>query len=122
MEVKEFIRGTQDYYGLEYRKGIHLNTIATYLSEKSEFMLGCLFSAIILEFSGQYKTLPDVAALEKAKDRMYEIYNERMKKQDKMVPAIEEAQLEDYRDEVLAMFKNLTSKVKWHHKIKEGDK
>lgn len=115
MKVREFIKGIQEYYGLEYRKGIQLNTIATFLSEKSEYMLSCLFSAVILEFSGQYKTLPDIAVFEGARKRMYEIYDERKKKEErKMLP--EEGTF-DYSKEIAEELSKLVKKLKLGEKV-----
>ena len=122
MVVKSFIKGIQEYYGQEYRAGLQLDLVADYLKDKTEMYLTCLFAVTVKDFSGQYKSLPDIAVFEKLAGETYDAIGAMRKKQDLSIPALEEEGLEDFREEVIAMFKKLADKAKWHHKKKKGGK
>lgn len=72
MTAKEFIADIHEYYGTQYRKGKQRNMIYTYLSKKSSKYLDSLFEVTVKRFSGQYKTLPDIAIFEELTDEVYE--------------------------------------------------
>ncbi len=72
MTAKEFIINIQEYYGLKYRKGKQANMVFTYLSKKSDRFLDFLFETTVSGFSGQYRTLPDIAIFEELKNDAYE--------------------------------------------------
>ncbi len=112
METKEFIIGIQGYYGQEYRQGIQLNTIASWLSGHGPKYLECVFEATIKSFSGQYKTLPDIAIFEGLKKETWEIFDSKKEP----VLMIEEEGLQDYKKEISKLAKKLESAKKWHHK------
>ncbi len=69
MKTKEFMFKVQSYYGLKYRDGEHIELVYKYLDSKHENYLTCLYSATVKNFSGQYKTLPDIAIFEGLKDK-----------------------------------------------------
>lgn len=62
MELKIFIKDIQEYYGLIYSDGI-LKHLLKYL-DSTNINLEELFQKTIKKFSGQYKTLPDIAVFE----------------------------------------------------------
>ena len=120
MVVKSFIKAIQDYYGMEYRKGLQLDLIADYLKEKSESYLTCLFSVTVKDFSGQYKSLPDIAVFERLAGDTHDAVALMKRKQDLSTPAIKEKGVEDYREEIIKLFDKLYENAKWYHK--KGDK
>ena len=63
MNEMEFIKAIQEYYGIKYRTGA-LKYIVGYL-KKQPFLLEVVFEETIKEYSGQYKTLPDVSVFSK---------------------------------------------------------
>ena len=63
MTIQDFLRDIQGYYNLRYSLGT-LKIIFQYL-EKQPLLYDVLFKEVVLSFSGQYKTLPDVAIFEK---------------------------------------------------------
>ena len=63
MKTAEFIKQIQDYYGMQYKEGT-LNVLIAWL-EKQPVRLDILFQETIPLFSGQYKTLPDIAIFNK---------------------------------------------------------
>ncbi len=85
MNISEFIKAVQEYYGMKYRAGA-LKYLLGYL-EKQPFRLEVIFEETILEFSGQFKVLPDVSVYNKIvkakekynKDYMVSIPGEREK-------------------------------------------
>ncbi len=72
MTAEKFMDDIQEYYGVDYRPGLHRDKIFTYLEGKSERYLDFLFDIVILNFSGQYRTLPDVAIYEKLSRDVYD--------------------------------------------------
>lgn len=85
MNLKIFIKEIQVYYNMKYTNGT-LQHIITFL-EKQPFRLDVIFDETILTFSGQYKTLPNIAIFndivkiktQYAKDYMMDIQGERLK-------------------------------------------
>ena len=115
MVVKDFIKAVQDYYGLEYRQGLQLNLVGNYLNEKSDKYLTCLFSATVKGFSGQYKSLPDIAIFENLSTETYEIMEEQKRKQqiaDLTRHAITDGDERDYTEEMKGLFANMDKKFK----------
>ena len=112
MIVKDFISKIQSYYGQEYRLGTQIDLIIAYLNKKSEKYLTCLFAAVIKEFSGQYKTLPDIAVFEKVVNSTYEIMDNMQRKQDLSTTAITDGEEVDYSEEIKALFAGMDKKFK----------
>lgn len=112
MIVKDFISKIQDYYGQEYRIGTQIDLMIAYLNQKSEKYLTCLFAAVVKEFSGQYKTLPDIAVLEKVVKSTYEIMDNMQRKQNLKTPAITDGEEVDYSEEMKALFAGMDKKLK----------
>ncbi len=63
MDTVKFIKMIENYYGIKYRSGM-LSILIGYL-EKQTLDLNSIFQKVVLDFSGQYKTLPDIAIFEK---------------------------------------------------------
>ena len=112
MNSKDFISKIQDYYGLEYRKGAQIDLIIAYLNQRSGKYLICLFAAVVKEFSGQYKTLPDIAVFEKVAGPAYEIMDNIQHKQNLKTPAITDGKEVDYSEEIKALFAGMDKKFK----------
>ncbi len=107
MKTKEFLFKVQNYYGLKYREGEHITLVYQYLNSKHENYLTCLYSATVKTFSGQYKTLPDIAIFEKLTEETYSIIDEQKRKaqiQDLKTPAITDGEEVDYSDEMIDLF------------------
>ena len=68
MTAKDFITKIQAYYG-PYREGQH-EAIALYLSKVREMYLDILYDALLLGYSSQYKTTPDIAIFEEFRLKM----------------------------------------------------
>ena len=115
METKEFILGMQEYYGQEYRHGIQLNTIASWLDGHGPRYLECIFEATIKGFSGQYKVLPDIAVFESLKKQAWEIFDTKKEP----ILQIEEEGLQDYTKEIAELAEKLAKGKKWKHKEKK---
>ena len=112
MVVKDFIKAVQEYYGMGYRQGLQLNLIGNYLKEKSGTYLTCLFSATVKGFSGQYKSLPDIAVFEKLSKETFEIMDSMKRKQDLTTPAITDGEEVDYTEEIKELFSKMDKKFK----------
>jgi len=112
LNSKEFISKIQDYYGLEYRTGAQIDLIIAYLNQRSEEYLICLFAAVVKDFSGQYKTLPDIAVFEKVASSAYDIMDNIQHKQNLRTPAITDGEEVDYSEEIKALFAGLDKKFK----------
>ncbi len=115
MKTTEFLTKTQEYYNLKYVKGTQLNMIATYINGKSEYYLDALFVAVTTKFSGQYKTLPDIAIFEKLTEETYSIIDEQKRKaqiQDLKTPAITDGDEVDYSDEMIDLFEGMDKRFK----------
>jgi hypothetical protein len=81
MTQDEFIASIQDYYGQKYPAG-QLPFIKKYLATRNETALTMLFGEILKSFSGQYKTLPDVAIFESVRGDVLDDLKEAKGKQD----------------------------------------
>ena len=115
MKTKEFLTKVQNYYGLNYRKGEHIELVYKYLDSKSDIYLTCLYSATVKSFSGQYKTLPDIAIFEKMTEATYQIIDEVKRKaqiQDLKTPAITDGDEVDYTDEMKDLFSGMDVRFK----------
>lgn len=112
MTAKEFISKIQDYYGLEYRKGAQIDLIIAYLNQRSAKYLICLFAAVVKEFSGQYKILPDIAVFEKVSSSAYDIMENMQHKQNLKTPAITDGEEVDYSEEIKALFVGMDKRFK----------
>ena len=112
MVVKDFVKAVQEYYGLEYRTGLQLNLIGNYLGEKSDKYITCLFSATVKGFSGQYKSLPDIAVFESLTTETFEIMDAMKRKQDLATPAITDGEEVDYTEEIKELFSKMDKKFK----------
>jgi len=115
MTTKHFIFKIQDYYGIKYREGTQINMIFQYLNSKKENYLTCLYSATVKNFSGQYKTLPDIAIFEKLTKETCYIIDELKKRkqiQDLKTPAITDGDEVDYTDEMKELFDGMDVRFK----------
>lgn len=115
MTTKDFIFKVQEYYGLKYRKGTHIDLIFQYLNSKHENYLTCLYAATVKNFSGQYKTLPDIAIFEGLTSETYDIIEEQKRKSqiaDLKRPAITDGDEVDYSEEITELFKNMDSRLR----------
>ena len=68
--VNDFLKEVQAYYGMKYDKGT-LRYLVGYL-EKQKLRYDILLKETFKTFSGQYKTLPDIAIFEKVKNEYLE--------------------------------------------------
>ncbi len=66
MTTTKFVRSIQEYYGIKYERGT-LKYLLGYL-EKQPFRLELIFEETLKVFSGQYKTLPDIAIFTKIEE------------------------------------------------------
>ena len=115
MTTQEFTLKIQNYYGIKYRKGTQIELIYQYLNSKHENYLKCLFSAVVKGFSGQYKTLPDIAIFEGLTDKTYDIIEEQKRKQqiaNLQRPAITDGDEVDYTEEMKELFREMDTKLK----------
>lgn len=115
LKTIDFLTKIQGYYNLKYTKGTQLNMIATYISGKSEYYLDCLFIAVTRSFSGQYKTLPDIAIFEKLTDVTYEIIEEQKRKAqiaDLSRPQLTDGDEVDYSEEMKGMFAKMDKRFR----------
>ena len=115
LKTKEFMFKVQSYYGLKYRDGEHIELVYKYLDSKHENYLTCLYSATVKNFSGQYKTLPDIAIFEKLTDKTYEIIEEQKRKSqitDLSRPAITDGDEVDYSEEMKELFDGMDKRFK----------
>lgn len=114
MKTKEFIIKIQNYYGQKYREGEHIELVYKYLNNKNENYLKCLFVATVKNFSGQFKTLPDIAVFEKLKNETYEIIDEQRRKnqiQNLKTKAITDGDEIDRSDEIADLLFNLKESI-----------
>ena len=75
----------------------------------------CLFSATVKNFSGQYKTLPDIAIFEKLTSETWAIIEEQKRKAqiaDLTRPAITDGNEKDYSEEITELFNGLDKKLR----------
>jgi len=78
MTPKEFVRNIEAYYG-SYERPMVKVTVLKYAEQYGPEELRQTYHNLLLEFSGQYKVTPDVAAIEKvrkgyAEDRADGVY------------------------------------------------
>lgn len=112
MELKEFITRLQDYYGQPYRRGELRNQVLDYLDTFQPEYLEALYKATLENFSGQFKTLPDIAVFEKLYPQVKDIMkNKHMRIERNERIAIADGTEENYKEEIAGMFKKL--KTKW---------
>ena len=64
MIPKDFIKAIEAYYG-EYERPLIRKTVLKYAEQFSKEELQQIYHNLILEFSGQYRVTPDIAAIEK---------------------------------------------------------
>ena len=124
MVVQDFLKTIQEYYGMKYNHGVQIEMIYKYLEKKSSEFLICLLSTTIQNFSGQYKTLPDIAIFNQFKAQVFELMDKREmeRQQDLNRQAIPEntEEEEDRREDIVKMFEGLKKKYKWNKKIEEN--
>ncbi len=115
MKTVDFITKIQGYYDRKYTTGIQIDLITKYLDSKHENYLSCLFNATVKNFSGQYKTLPDIAIFEKLITATYDIIEEQNRKrqiQDLKTLAITDGEEVDYSEEMKELFDGMDEKFK----------
>ena len=115
MKTIDFITKIQGYYDKKYVQGIQLDLITKYLDSKHENYLGCLFNATVKRFSGQYKTLPDIAIFEELITMTYGIIDEQKRKQqiqDLKTPAITDGDEVDYTEEMKELFDGMDERFR----------
>ena len=115
MKIIDFIVKIENYYGIKYRQGEQIDLITMYLEIKSENYLTYLFSAVIKNFSGQYKTLPDIAIFETLITEIYEMMKSQKRKRqiaDLKRPALTDGEEVDYSEEMKGLFANMDKRFK----------
>ena len=115
MTTKQFIQKVQNYYGVKYREGEHIDMVFKYLNSKTENYLTCLYPATLKGFSGQFKTLPDIKIFEDLIEETYKIMDEVERKQqiqDLQTPAITDGEEVDYTDEMKDLFDGMDKRFK----------
>jgi hypothetical protein len=63
---KQFVRAIEAYYG-PYERLLVKKTVLRYAEQFGQEKLQQIYHNLILEFSGQYRVTPDVAAIEKTR-------------------------------------------------------
>ena len=115
MKTVDFITKIQGYYDKKYVKGIQLDLITKYLDSKHENYVGCLFNATVKRFSGQYKTLPDIAIFEELITMTYGIIHDQERKkriQDLKTPSITDDEEVDYSEEMKELFAGMDERFR----------
>ena len=106
MTIQEFVKAVQNYYNHVYAEG-QRPYVAQYLRGKSPEYLDALFSVLLLRYSGQYKTVPDIAVFESLKEEARGALQSRQK----ALPAPEQAELSQGEiDEIFAEVRKAVGK------------
>lgn len=71
MKAEEFVKAIEAYYGA-YERPLVRRTVLAYMEQYRPGVIRRLYQQLLLEFSGQYKVAPDVAAIEKVRRSMNE--------------------------------------------------
>ena len=66
MTATDFVRAVEAYYG-KYERPLVKKTILRYCEQFHADELRQVYQRLLLEFSGQYKVTPDIAAIEKVR-------------------------------------------------------
>lgn len=71
MKAQEFVKAVEAYYGA-YERPLVRRTVLAYVEQFGPEIVRQIYQLLLLEFSGQYKMAPDVAAIEKIRRGMNE--------------------------------------------------
>jgi len=71
MKATEFVKAVEAYYGA-YERPLVRRTVVAYLEQFHPDVRRQLYQQLLLEFLGQYKVAPDVAAIERVRRGMNE--------------------------------------------------
>ena len=66
MTAKDFLKAVEAYYGT-YERPLVKQTVLRYCEQFHADELRQIYQRLLLEFSGQYKVTPDIAAIEKVR-------------------------------------------------------
>jgi hypothetical protein len=106
MTVADFIKATEGYYG-KYERPVMRATVEGYLGQYRPGDLDELWQATLLQFSGRYRTQPDVAALE-------EVWKHREPRTVPVTHRLEGPTIsDDERAECLSMLDRLANRLGW---------
>ena len=111
MTSKQFVNELQEYYGMTYSKGQLMRMIDWF--NKNADILDELLEAVIYGFSGQFKTLPDIAVFEDHLDEAYLIKKSKKPKQYAIAPPTEEWHLSEVQqNEMIQLLSDMMEKIK----------